>query len=708
MILPPMPTALGLLVLAGLPSLGAVSPAQPLPLLTRVKAIRAVPLDEAQRGYPVRFRGVVTHFDERHMSGLVVHDGEAGQYVVTDMVPPQPMTGLSRGDLVEIEGRTIRGGYAPNVQPTRLRRLGRAPLPAARRVPYSSLLTGRYDCDWIEVVGVGERAWLSDPVRRTLFLDLAVEGGTLRVSFWDYSAADIGRLIDARIRLRGSVGALFSPAEQLRGISLFAGRAADVVVEEAPWDPFSLPVRTVRSLFNYSLGGEVNRRIRLRGSVTAQVLGRPIGIADYSTASTFSFVRHVLYLEDATGATRIESEQETPVEPGAVVEVAGFPTVTATRPILRHAVFRVVAGGQEPRATAVRGEPVVGPEHDGELVQLEGELLGVVRDPTERVLVMKRGDTAFHASLATAAGSGELAEIRPGSLIGVTGVYAFQWGPPPAFRLILRSPADVVLRREAPWWTPRHTAVVLAAVALVSGVAAVWLRMVQSRNVLIRRHYQDIIGERSRLARELHDTLEQGLAGIKLQLEAVAGSVEASPRIARQSLDVARQMLQYCLDEARRAVLDLRSQALAKQDLAGALRDLACQMTTGSSLAAEVEVEGTPRRLDAAREHHVLRIGLEALTNAVKHAEARHVRIALRYGRDGVLLQVADDGHGFERGDDAQGTNFGLLGMHERADKLGGTLRIDSRPGQGTTVSLELPLRKWRGSAADAASTLQV
>ena len=124
--------------------------------------------------------------------------------------------------------------------------------------------------------------------------------------------------------------------------------------------------------------------------------------------------------------------------------------------------------------------------------------------------------------------------------------------------------------------------------------------------------------------------MEQGLAGITLQLEAVAGSLKTAPDAARQLLDVARQMLRYSLEETKRSVMDLRSQALETRDLQGALTSLARQMTLGTRVQAEVRVTGQPQRLDAAQEHHLLRIGLEALTNALKHGDATRIDIELR------------------------------------------------------------------------------
>jgi signal transduction histidine kinase len=230
-----------------------------------------------------------------------------------------------------------------------------------------------------------------------------------------------------------------------------------------------------------------------------------------------------------------------------------------------------------------------------------------------------------------------------------------------------------------------------AIVIFVAGISAFWMRAIARRK---RQQYQAVLNERTRVARELHDTVEQGLAGIALQLEAVAGSFHTAPEAARQSLDVARQMLRYSLEETRRSVMDLRSQALESRDLAGALESLARQMTMNTRAHAEVHVTGTPHRLDAAEEHHLLRIGLEALTNALKHGGATRIDIELRFGLDGTKLIVSDNGQGLESGDRRSGgAHFGLQGVRERVDKLGGLLDIDSKPGEGTRLAVLVPAR---------------
>jgi signal transduction histidine kinase len=138
--------------------------------------------------------------------------------------------------------------------------------------------------------------------------------------------------------------------------------------------------------------------------------------------------------------------------------------------------------------------------------------------------------------------------------------------------------------------------------------------------------------------------------------------------------------------------MDLRAQALESRDLAGALESLARQMTLNTSAQAQVRVTGPVQRLDAAKEHHLLRIGLEALTNALKHGRATRIEIELRFAPDSTNLIVTDNGQGLESAERATGgAHFGLQGVRERVDKLGGMLDIDSSPGAGTRLAVMIP-----------------
>ena len=691
--------------------LAAASPAaaaEALPTLSTIYEIRALSQDESARGYPVRVRGLVTHVDENADVSLIVHDGRLGQFVVPPSgdVPAQAAWRLlRRGDLVEIEGQTVRGGFAPNVAPRVIRRLGSEPLPRPKNIPFASMLTGRHDCDYVEIAGVVQRAWRSsDPRMHTLFMDVAFEDGVVRASFWDFEAEDANRYVDARVKLRGNVGSIFSPTEQLRGVSLFVGHTRDITVLEAPPDPFALAPRQTRSIYNYSNADEVNRRIRIRGVVTGYMAGHPIEVTDFTTTARFRYVRNILYVDDGTGGARIETDQPQRVAPGTVVDVAGFPAVTPGRPILTNAIFRIAGQSSQPAAAPVGEANVLSPDYDATLVRMQAHFLSVLRTPTERTLVLRAGESVFPATLESSPAAETLERLRPGTLVAVTGVYAYQWGSSPSFRLFLRSASDVDVIAVTPWWTLRHTAVMAAILGLGACATALWVRTSARRK---RQQFQAVLSERSRVARELHDTVEQGLAGIALQLEAVAGSVAASPEQARQSLEVARRMLEYSQEEARRSVMDLRAQALESRDLAGALVDLVEQTAHSAGAVAQVTVEGPVRRLDASDEHHLLRIGLEALTNALKHSGARHISILLRFTAECVELTVRDDGSGLTPvpGDGRDG-HFGLLGIRERADKLGGVLRIEAEPGAGTLVAVSVPARRTTAPRPIAAATL--
>lgn len=228
----------------------------------------------------------------------------------------------------------------------------------------------------------------------------------------------------------------------------------------------------------------------------------------------------------------------------------------------------------------------------------------------------------------------------------------------------------------------------LVAAALMWGVHRVRVRQ-------LRREFVAVLGERNRIARELHDTLAQGFTSVSMQLEAVNAKMNKGDEAAREHLNQARLLVRSSLAEARRSVRDLRSEWLDGGDLADALSGMARQLTAGADVRVEVSVTGASRNLPDAVEKTLLRVGQEALTNAVRHAAPASVRVRLDYEEARVRLEVCDDGRGFmpESNAHAQGGGFGLRGMRERVEQAGGTLHVRSREGAGTEVAAVLPLR---------------
>ncbi len=231
--------------------------------------------------------------------------------------------------------------------------------------------------------------------------------------------------------------------------------------------------------------------------------------------------------------------------------------------------------------------------------------------------------------------------------------------------------------------------VVLAAAFL--GIA--WA-MYQLRLRQIRGRFSLVLEERARLAREIHDTLAQGFVGISSQLDAVAMCMPEEQSSARKYLDMARRMARHSLTEARRSVMDLRASVLEGQDLAAALEQGTRLWTAGAGVDVKVDVSGPETVLPQEMEQHLLRIAQEAVTNVLKHAGAKTIAIKLHTEARKLYLRICDNGRGFETPDvfSSRGGHFGLIGMRERAERLGGELRLASNPGEGTEVEVTVPL----------------
>ncbi len=238
-------------------------------------------------------------------------------------------------------------------------------------------------------------------------------------------------------------------------------------------------------------------------------------------------------------------------------------------------------------------------------------------------------------------------------------------------------------------------------VAALAGV--VWLaylaRMQQVAGGL-RLRYEAALAERTRIAQELHDTLLQGFTGITLQLRAIERLLVQRPKESAEALKNVLASADTALRDARHMIWDMRAVELEGRDLAGALETAARHAMADSSAELVFTVEGNRRRLPLAVETAALRIGREAVINAVKHAAPRTVAVHLEYGPRSVTLRVVDDGTGIPAGAmdaAAAGEHLGVAGMRDRAQRGGGTLDIVSEPGLGTTVSVSLPIREPHG-----------
>lgn len=220
----------------------------------------------------------------------------------------------------------------------------------------------------------------------------------------------------------------------------------------------------------------------------------------------------------------------------------------------------------------------------------------------------------------------------------------------------------------------------------------------------IRRRFALILAERVRLGREIHDTLLQSLVGVALQLETASSKLNPSAGTAKEQFGDMRRQVERYIREARQSIWDLRSPTLESRDLVTALREASTRATDDGRVKVEFVVDGDPLRCPVKIEEQILRIGEEAISNALRHSAASHVRVQLQYEVDSIRLRVSDDGLGFTPKDHAQGADkhCGLLIMQERSEQVGGHFTLFSKPGAGTQVEAVIPVSEQTRTHVEA------
>jgi signal transduction histidine kinase/ligand-binding sensor domain-containing protein len=233
----------------------------------------------------------------------------------------------------------------------------------------------------------------------------------------------------------------------------------------------------------------------------------------------------------------------------------------------------------------------------------------------------------------------------------------------------------------------------------VAGVVVLLLRLRLRR---AEGEFRAVLGERNRIAREIHDTLAQGYVGISVQLEVLSELLRHhKPEAAAKHLDLTRGYVREGLADARQSIWALRSQDAGETTLPVRLRRIV-EAEGGHGLEANFSLFGAYRPLPPETEREFLRVAQEAIHNVKKHAGARHLFVQLEYGQEEIALEVRDDGHGFATEPEPQPGHYGLTGMRERAAAIGGTLEVTSEPGVGTTVRLRAAApRETRESAKE-------
>jgi signal transduction histidine kinase len=664
--------------------------------------------------------------------GFCIEDESGGIWVATKpairegLIDDQPhlFRSIRYGMAMEVEGFLDHASGQPLILPTAMHVLGKGDLKPAEPARLGSFLSGGDEMRRVIAKGVVQD--VTEEATRENRWVLRVETGIghffVRVLKGDrYSPRT---LLDAKLQVTGLVSSSRNWRSEFVCPRLVVRRHEDIqILKPAPADPFSVLAVPLANLnATTSEGRSVHRR-------------RVVGTVTYNDGQS------LIYIQDGDVGVRVQSIEPSDVRVGDRVEVAGFLDTSEYLSGLRGAVVRRLADSPAkvelpiPIVTddfaqyhqrVLLGLRMLPPSVscEGRLTQLTGELLNFrpATAQSPNLLEVKWGN-----AITTALLPGKVDPLPPGTEVTVTGIArvssdaageTVKTVSPTRVDLLLRDAADIEVLSRPSWWTAQRVFVALGMVLAVAIAAFSWAfilqRMLRLRTAQLaaevrnRRdaaiEFQAAMRERTRLAVDLHDTVLQTMAGIAFQIDACRGSQENISRQYLNYLETAGRMARNGQEDLRNVVWALRCMPLEEGSLLDSMRAIARQVSQRYGIAMHVHCDCELPPLADFVAGNLLLVIQEASHNAVKHANADliEVLVSLNPVRDCVTVVVRDNGVGFdvESRPLASEGHFGIEGMRQRVQRMGGVLEIESEIALGTEVRAEIPVRVFDAAIA--------
>ena len=678
-----------------------------LPTLTLLGQVRSLSASQAKLGYPVRLRATVTYFDPAQ-NAMFLQDATAGIWAIWSL----PTLKLAAGDLVEVRAKTTFTDFAPDLGDLQLNRVGRVPLPIARRVTFEQMASTLEDSRRVEIEGSVRLAEYlhRTPGERVLWMDVAVPGGHVEVSLpWDGSPVP-PHLVDAQVRVRGVCGANFNPKGQLVGVQMYVSEFGEVTILKTP--PINLAAASATPIGQVQRFGSKNtlgHRVKLGGIVTAVLQNRGF------------------YLEDSSGSIYVESRQANDLRYGDFVETLGFVAFADNHLKLEDGSVQRQRSNVFLKPARITVDQAFSEQYDYDLVTLRGRVVGRSNLRQQQILMVQQKQNIFPVIFSKSL----VAQLpEEGTVVDVSGVCVNDvdsFGRVSAFKLISGDGADVVVLHTPPWWTIRRAAMSIGVLGAVIAVVLAWVfvlrRRVRQQTQLISQKLaeEEALKETAQMAsRSKGEFLANMSHEIRTPMNAIIGFTDLlldTPLTEEQRDYVTTvQFSSHALTRILNDVLDfskIEAGQLALEEITfsvSACVQRVVQLITPDAnrkrLAVNLRVDkGVYDQLvgDPYRLHQVL---LNLMSNAVKFTDAGsislHVATVNRRGSSLVLqFTVADTGIGipaeardhifqcFQQGDGSTtrkygGTGLGLAICTRLVSLFGGRLWVESSPGEGS------------------------
>ena len=348
--------------------------------------VRRLTPEQAEKHLEVRLKGVVTFYDADLYSRFI-QDETAGIYFQEMNNGPA----LRPGQLVEIEGQTGAGEYAPIVIPRSIKVLGEGTMPVAKPVSLEQLVSGREDSQFVEVIGT-VRSVRFENESRSFLIELVIGGERFTAYSRQLPVTNIEELVESEVKVRAVCSTLFNRLRQMFGFRLLIPRETDLVIEKpASANPFDIPSKGISSLLQFPAQGTLGHRVKVVGTVVYQ----ESGVA--------------LFIQDEREGLYCQTRQRVPVQAGDQVEVLGFPAKGEYTPVLQDAVYRKIGSGTPVKPVDIGIDQALAGTYDCRLVRLTANLLEHTQRGREQFIVLDKDRFIFQAFLAQQQGGAGLA-----------------------------------------------------------------------------------------------------------------------------------------------------------------------------------------------------------------------------------------------------------------------------------------------------------